>query len=38
MIRELTMALNHARQTAITTEIAEIVGGASALRSTDHPL
>ena len=38
MIRELTMALNHARQAAITTEIAEIVGGASALRSTDHPL
>ena len=31
LIGDLTLALNHARQAAITTEISEIVGGASAL-------
>ena len=31
LIAELTLALNHARQAAITTEITEIVGGAAAL-------
>ena len=31
LIGELTLELNHARQSAITTEISEIVGGASAL-------
>ena len=33
LIAELTLELNHARQAAITTEITEIVGGASALSS-----
>ena len=33
LIGELTLELNHARQAAITTEISEIVGGASALSS-----
>ncbi|MBR1456551.1 MAG: ATP synthase F1 subunit gamma [Oscillospiraceae bacterium] len=32
LIGELTLELNHARQSAITTEISEIVGGAAALR------
>lgn len=31
LIEELTLELNHARQSAITTEISEIVGGAAAL-------
>lgn len=31
MLGELRLALNHARQAAITTEISEIVGGANAL-------
>lgn len=31
LIGDLTLELNHARQAAITTEISEIVGGASAL-------
>ena len=31
LIHELTLELNHARQSAITTEISEIVGGAAAL-------
>ena len=34
LIGELTLELNHARQAAITTEISEIVGGASALSSS----
>ena len=33
LIGELTLELNHARQTAITTEISEIAGGAEALRN-----
>lgn len=37
LIGELTLELNHARQAAITTEISEIVGGASALSSTKEP-
>ena len=36
LIAELTLELNHARQAAITTEISEIVGGASALSSKQH--
>ena len=32
LIDELTLSLNRARQAAITTEISEIVGGASALK------
>jgi F-type H+-transporting ATPase subunit gamma len=32
MIKEYTLALNRARQAAITTQIAEVVGGAEALR------
>ena len=32
LIAELSLKLNHARQAAITTEIAEISGGAAALR------
>ena len=32
LIAELTLELNHARQSAITTEISEIVGGAAALK------
>ena len=32
LIAELTLQLNHARQSAITTEISEIVGGAAALK------
>lgn len=32
MIRDLTLSFNRARQAAITTEIAEIVGGAEALQ------
>ena len=36
LIGELTLELNHARQAAITTEISEIVGGASALSSEQH--
>ena len=35
LIAELSLKLNHARQAAITTEIAEISGGAAALK--DHP-
>ncbi len=31
LIAQLTLELNHARQSAITTEISEIVGGAAAL-------
>jgi len=31
MIEKLTLAMNRARQAAITTEISEIVGGAAAL-------
>jgi len=33
LIAKLTLELNHARQSAITTEISEIVGGAAALNS-----
>ena len=33
LIGELTLELNHARQSAITTEISEIVGGAAALNA-----
>jgi len=33
LLKELELQLNHARQAAITTEITEIVGGASALQS-----
>lgn len=33
LIAELNLKLNHARQSAITTEISEIVGGAAALQS-----
>ena len=33
LIAELTLELNHARQSAITTEISEIVGGAEALKN-----
>lgn len=33
LIQSLTLELNHARQAAITTEISEIVGGASALHT-----
>ena len=36
LIGELTLELNHARQAAITTEISEIVSGASALSSKQH--
>ena len=36
LIGELTLELNRARQAAITTEISEIVGGASALSSKQH--
>ena len=36
LIGELTLELNLARQAAITTEISEIVGGASALSSKQH--
>lgn len=32
LIGELTLLYNRARQSAITTEIAEIVGGAEALK------
>ena len=32
LIAELSLELNHARQAAITTEIAEISGGAAALK------
>ena len=32
LIAKLTLELNHARQSAITTEISEIVGGAEALK------
>ena len=32
LIGELTLRYNRARQSAITTEIAEIVGGAEALK------
>ncbi|WP_067930197.1 ATP synthase F1 subunit gamma [Alicyclobacillus kakegawensis] len=32
MIKHLTLALNRARQAAITTQIAEVVGGAEALK------
>jgi len=35
LIAKLTQDLNHARQSAITTEISEIVGGAAALRSLE---
>ena len=31
LIKSLTLAMNRARQAAITTEISEIVGGAAAL-------
>ena len=34
LIEELTLELNHARQSAITTEISEIVGGAAALNDS----
>lgn len=34
LIEELSLKLNHARQAAITTEISEIVGGASALNQS----
>ena len=34
LIEELTLELNHARQSAITTEISEIVGGAAALHDS----
>jgi F-type H+-transporting ATPase subunit gamma len=33
MIKRLTLAYNKARQTAITTELMDIVGGAEALKS-----
>jgi F-type H+-transporting ATPase subunit gamma len=32
MIGNLTLQLNRARQAAITTQIAEVVGGAEALK------
>ena len=32
MIERLTLAMNHARQAAITKELMEIVGGAEALK------
>ncbi|MCY0869886.1 MAG: F0F1 ATP synthase subunit gamma, partial [Firmicutes bacterium] len=32
VIHDLTLALNRARQAAITTQIAEVVGGAEALK------
>ena len=35
LIAELSLKLNHARQAAITTEIAEISGGAAALKRED---
>lgn len=35
LIAELSLKLNHARQAAITTEIAEISGGAAALKRQD---
>ena len=34
MIAQLELELNHARQAAITTEIAEIVGGANAIENS----
>ncbi|MBQ7474232.1 MAG: ATP synthase F1 subunit gamma [Oscillospiraceae bacterium] len=34
LLAELNLELNHARQSAITTEISEIVGGANALQSS----
>ena len=34
LIQRLSLELNHARQSAITTEIAEIAGGAAALEKT----
>lgn len=36
LIAELRLKLNHARQSAITTEISEIVGGANALASNNE--
>jgi F-type H+-transporting ATPase subunit gamma len=33
LLAKLNLELNHARQSAITTEISEIVGGANALQS-----
>jgi len=36
LIDELKLDLNHARQAAITTELAEIVGGSAALRDTQN--
>ena len=36
LITSLTRVMNRARQDAITTEIMEIVGGAEALRQTEH--
>jgi len=36
LIKVLTRVANQARQTEITTEIMEIVGGAEALQSGDH--
>lgn len=35
LIAKLTLQLNHARQAAITTEIAEIVGGSNALNQNE---
>ena len=32
LLEKLNLELNHARQSAITTEISEIVGGANALK------
>lgn len=36
LIRELNQKLNHLRQSAITTEISEIIGGANALADLQH--
>ena len=36
LLAKLNLELNHARQSAITTEIAEIVGGANALQSSEE--
>ena len=36
LLAKLNLELNHARQSAITTEISEIVGGANALQSSEE--
>lgn len=35
LLDELRLRLNHARQSAITTEISEIAGGAAALNNNN---